>query len=63
MVTSFFGGIAWGVGSVIGATLVVAILLWLLQSVGWVPVIGDLAKEVNKTINKVQPTESPRQTR
>lgn len=50
MMRSFLGGIAWGVGSVIGATVIVAILLTLLHSIGWVPVLGDIANQISKTI-------------
>jgi len=31
---NFLGGIAWGVGSVVGASLIVGIIGWLLTSLG-----------------------------
>lgn len=44
---NFLGGIAWGVGSVIGATLIVAILLAGLRSVSFfVPYVGDFVTQV-----------------
>jgi hypothetical protein len=41
MVKNFFGGIAWGVGSVIGATVVVSIVVFLLRSATFAPIVGD----------------------
>lgn len=49
---SFVGGIAWGVGSVIGATLIVALFLTFLHSIGWIPVIGDVANTISQSINR-----------
>lgn len=46
MLGNFLGGITWGVGSVIGATIVIAILLGILRSINWVP----FAKETADTI-------------
>ena len=31
---NFIGGMAWGLGSVIGATIFVALLVWLLNLIG-----------------------------
>ncbi|MBI2022609.1 hypothetical protein HYS97_02050 [Candidatus Daviesbacteria bacterium] len=43
---NLLGGIAWGVGSVIGATLVVALVLSILRTIGFVPVIGDFVSQI-----------------
>lgn len=51
MVKNFFGGIAWGVGSVIGATVVVSIIVFFLQSARFAPIVGD---SVNGLIQGVQ---------
>ncbi len=52
---NMLGGMAWGVGSVIGATLIVAGIIVLVDTLGGIPVIGDfvhkLAEEVNKSMN------------
>lgn len=34
MVGNFLGGLAWGLGTVVGATLVVAILIYSLKALG-----------------------------
>lgn len=34
MLGNFLGGLAWGLGTVVGASVVVAILGWILQALG-----------------------------
>lgn len=46
----FIKGIFRGFGSIIGATIVVAILLIILSLLGEVPLIGDIADSVRETI-------------
>lgn len=48
--TAFLKGIFTGVGGVIGATLVVAIVLWILASLGHVPFVGPVFQNVENTI-------------
>lgn len=43
---NFIGGISWGVGSVLGATLIVAIILGLLRAAGFIPFIGDFVTQI-----------------
>ena len=43
-------GVFFGLGGVIGATLGVALLLWLLQSLGALPEIGEFFKGLAETI-------------
>lgn len=49
---SFLKGVMVGFGSVLGASLVVGIFLYLLAQISLVPVIGDF---VQKVINQIQP--------
>ncbi len=42
----FLRGIAFGLGSVLGATLVVSFLISLLGQVEFIPIIGEWAKEL-----------------
>lgn len=35
MVHNFLGGLAWGLGTVVGASVVVAIIGWILNSLGF----------------------------
>ena len=48
--TAFLKGIVTGVGSVIGATLVITLLAWVLSLFGQIPFIGDISKDVQQTI-------------
>lgn len=48
---TFAKGIVNGVGSVIGATIVIGLLLWTLSLLGTVPFIGPIAESLQETIN------------
>ncbi len=48
---SFVKGILLGFGGVVGATVVVGLLLWGLSLFSEVPFIGDIAKNLESTIN------------
>lgn len=48
---SFWQGVFFGLGSAIGGTLVLALLIWILaRVVDWFPILGDL---VNKIIEHI----------
>ena len=51
MVRNFLGGLAWGLGSVIGATVIVAILVGLLSVVDFIPFIGNFTAEIVEIVN------------
>jgi len=38
---NFIGGIAWGLGSVIGASIIVAIFVWVLNLLGLFDLVKD----------------------
>jgi len=48
--TSFIKGIFGGLGGVIGATIVVALLLWILSLFSNVPLIGRFTESVQDTV-------------
>jgi hypothetical protein len=48
---TFYKGLASGFGAVIGGTIIVALLLWLLSQFGQVPLIGHFTDSVRQTIN------------
>ena len=50
---NFFGGLAWGFGSALGATVVFALVVWVLGILGAVPFIGDV---VNSILDQIDPT-------
>ncbi|MEM9796300.1 MAG: DUF5665 domain-containing protein [Pseudomonadota bacterium] len=43
-------GIAFGLGGVLGATVVLSILVWSLSQINFVPIIGDWATEIIRLI-------------
>jgi len=42
----FVRGLAFGLGSVIGATILVSLLAYSLSTIDFIPVIGEWAKEI-----------------
>ncbi len=50
--TAFIKGMVTGLGGVIGATLVVAVLAWLLSVLGHVPFVGPISNNVQDTIQR-----------
>lgn len=51
---SFLKGLAAGFGGVIGATIVVALLLWILSLFNEVPLIGPFFDTAQNTIESTQ---------
>ena len=52
--TSFIKGVFGGLGGVIGATILVALLIWVLSLLGNVPLVGRFADKVNQTVETTQ---------
>jgi hypothetical protein len=48
--TAFLKGMVTGLGGVVGATVVVALLAWFLSVLGHVPFLGDISKNAQDTI-------------
>lgn len=51
---SFFKGIVAGLGGVIGATIVIALLIWVLSFFSQIPLIGRLSDNVKQTVQTQQ---------
>lgn len=52
---NFIRGIFFGFGTVLGGTVLVAILIWVLgQFVDWFPVIGDFIQEIIKAMQRTR---------
>lgn len=49
---NLFRGIAVGLGSVIGATIVVALVLWVLSLFDFVPLVGPLQDSIQETVQQ-----------
>ncbi|NOX73789.1 MAG: hypothetical protein GXP03_09285 [Alphaproteobacteria bacterium] len=48
----FLRGIAFGLGSVLGATIVVSSLIYILASIDFIPIIGEWAREIADMIKQ-----------
>lgn len=51
-VLSFFKGVFVGLGSVVGATIVVAVIVWVLGLFSGVPVINIFTENVRDTVQR-----------
>lgn len=56
IIGNFLGGLAWGLGSVIGATIIVAIIVGVLKQANWIPFANDVADTVTRSV-KSRPQE------
>ena len=54
---SFIKGVLAGFGGVLGATILVALLLWILSLFSSVPFIGKIAENVTDTIQTQTQTQ------
>ena len=50
-------GLAFGLGSVLGATILVSVLAWWLSQFEFVPIIGEWVGQVSEEIKKIQGLE------
>lgn len=48
----FVRGLAFGLGSVIGATILVSVLAYSLRSIDFIPIIGEWAKQIVEMITQ-----------
>jgi len=48
---SLLKGLATGIGSVLGATIMLLVLLWLLTLLGKTPIIGEFFDDIRNTIS------------
>ena len=49
--TNFVAGVFRGLGAVIGASVFIAFLIWLLSLFGRMPLVGEYAKEIKTTVS------------
>lgn len=51
---SFLKGVLAGLGGVIGATLVLALMIWILSLLGDVPLIGRITENIVQTVEQAK---------
>lgn len=59
---SLLKGMMVGLGSIIGATVLVGLLIYLLSKISLVPIIGDFVKDIMNQIQTESSTSSPAPT-
>lgn len=55
-INNFIGGVAWGLGSIIGFTIIFAIIGSLISKIDFVPIIGEFVQDV---VNNVLQRQNP----
>lgn len=50
LTSQFLRGLAFGLGSVFGATLLVSVLAWWVSQFEFLPIVGDWAAQIAKQI-------------
>lgn len=51
MLFNFMRGLAFGLGSVLGATVLVSVVVYFLSQINFIPIIGDWATEIMSVIS------------
>jgi len=51
---SFLQGIARGVGAVVGATIVIALVIWILSLFSQIPFLGNFTDKIQHSIEQSQ---------
>lgn len=52
--SSFIKGVMSGLGGIIGATIVVALIVWFLSLFGNVPLVGKFVDKVDQTVQNTR---------
>lgn len=55
MINNFLGGVAWGFGTVVGATVIVAIIISILRAIGIFDALGDFLNQLEALQQLRQP--------
>lgn len=54
VINNFLGGIAWGLGTVFGASIVVGAIIWLLSLSGVLAPVSDLVKNFQESVETLR---------
>ena len=49
---SFLKGVLGGIGSIVGATIAIALVLWILSGLDQVPFVGHLSESIRQTLQR-----------
>lgn len=53
-IANFWRGIFFSIGTIVGATIVISLLLWLLSFFQEVPLIGPVVENVTNTVQQAE---------
>lgn len=56
VINNFIGGIFWGLGATIGASIVLAFSGIILSKVNLIPIVGDFVLQITNFVNQNNPT-------
>lgn len=56
MINNFVGGIAWGLGVTIGASVLLAVLGYFASNIGIIPVVGKFIQDLLIFLSQNSPT-------
>jgi len=59
LINNFLGGIAWGLGVIIGTTIILALIAFFVSKVDFVPILGKFLSDVIKA-TQIAPTNLSR---
>lgn len=45
-------GMATGLGTVVGATLLLSVIIWMLSQIAFVPILGDFSAQIAQRIQQ-----------
>jgi hypothetical protein len=54
LAASFVRGLAFGLGSVLGATILVSVVVYLLSTVNFIPILGEWAARVAEVMEQAR---------
>jgi Domain of unknown function (DUF5665) len=54
MLNNFLGGISWGIGTFVGATLVVGIVVWILGQTGLLHQLSQTFQDFQHTVETLK---------
>lgn len=49
---AFLKGVLGGIGSIVGATIAIALVLWILSGLDQVPFVGHLSESIRQTLQQ-----------
>jgi len=56
VISNFIGGISWGLGATVGASIVLALFGIILSKVNLIPIVGDFVLQITNFVNQNNPT-------